>query len=224
MEWTRKHQNLTSASNNAVFRSSPNTEEQYLPVRKKSNASEGCNSERIPLHREARKRRKQSRRRLKKQSKKHRSDSKLNRSEVPADVRIKQPNKQLAGCWIKTKVMHWQKYLHNQQLRIQRRCKQGRARLKRETPVHKLLTVDFMRTFPLLLEESNNKGSKAKPFPVSLSWTVVLKYILFETFLVASSVKFRGCFNFVLCFSLAQWFALLNHNIFTSPSRSSNYL
>ena len=41
----RQHQNLTSASDNAVFRSCVNNDEDDLPVRKKSNASEGCNSE-----------------------------------------------------------------------------------------------------------------------------------------------------------------------------------
>ena len=30
-------------------------------------------------------------------------------------------------------------HLHNQQLRLQRRCEEGRARLERETPLHKLL-------------------------------------------------------------------------------------
>ena len=61
MEWTRKHQNLTSASDNAVFRSSVNKDEQDLPVTKKSNTSEDCNSERrLQLRREARKRREQS--------------------------------------------------------------------------------------------------------------------------------------------------------------------
>ena len=39
---TRKHQNLTSASDNSIFRSSVNKAEQDLPVRQKSNAaSEG---------------------------------------------------------------------------------------------------------------------------------------------------------------------------------------
>ena len=33
-----KHQNLTNASDNAVFRSNVNKDEQDLPVRKKSNA------------------------------------------------------------------------------------------------------------------------------------------------------------------------------------------
>ena len=47
----------------------------------------------------------QSRRGLKKQTRKQRSDSKLNGSEVPAEVSVKQPNKRLAGCWIKAKVM-----------------------------------------------------------------------------------------------------------------------
>ena len=46
MEWTRKHQNLTTVSDNAVFRNSVNKDEHDLPVRKKSKASEGCNSER----------------------------------------------------------------------------------------------------------------------------------------------------------------------------------
>ena len=106
MEWTRKHQNLTSASDNAVFRSNVNKNEQDLPVRQKSNTNEGCNSERrLKLRREARKRRAQSSRGLKKQDRKHRRHSKLNGSEVPADVSVKQPNKQLVGCWIKAKVM-----------------------------------------------------------------------------------------------------------------------
>ena len=37
---------------------------------------------------------------------KHRSDSKLNGSEMPADVSVKQPNKGLAGSWMKTKLVH----------------------------------------------------------------------------------------------------------------------
>ena len=73
-------------------------------------------------------------------------DSKPSDSEMPADVSVKQLNKGLAGCWIKAKVMlaamkmkrqrHNQRYksnLHNQQLRLQRRCEQSRrARLGRE--------------------------------------------------------------------------------------------
>ena len=83
---------------------------------------------------------------LKKTTRKYRSDSKLNGSEMPADVSVKQPNKVLPCCWIKAKVMiaamrmkqqqqrnQRQKYLHNQQLRIQRRCEQRKARLERET-------------------------------------------------------------------------------------------
>ena len=35
MEWTRKHQNLTTVSDNAVFRSSVNKDEQDLPVKKR---------------------------------------------------------------------------------------------------------------------------------------------------------------------------------------------
>ena len=42
---------------------------------------------------------------LKKKARKHRSNSKLNGSDVQADVSVKQPNKVLAGCWIKSKVM-----------------------------------------------------------------------------------------------------------------------
>ena len=41
----------------------------------------------------------------KKEVRKHRSDSKPNDSEMPADFSVKQPSKELAGCWIKTKVM-----------------------------------------------------------------------------------------------------------------------
>ena len=44
IEWTRKHQNLTSASVISVFRSNVNKAEQDLTVRQKSNASEGFNS------------------------------------------------------------------------------------------------------------------------------------------------------------------------------------
>ena len=107
MEWTRKHQNLTSASVNSVSRSSVSKQKQDLLVRRKTgNASEGCNSERrLQLCREARKPRERSRRGLKKQARKHRSDSKLNGSEGPADVTLKKPNKRLAGCWITAKVM-----------------------------------------------------------------------------------------------------------------------
>ena len=45
MEWTRKHQNLTSASDNAIFRSSAEQGRTILACEKKSNASEGCKSE-----------------------------------------------------------------------------------------------------------------------------------------------------------------------------------
>ena len=84
--------------------------------------------------------------RLNKQVGKQRSDSKLNSSDMPADFSVKQPNTRLECCWIKAKLMlatmkmkqqqfgnQRQKYLHNQNLRIQRRCDQKRARLKLET-------------------------------------------------------------------------------------------
>ena len=76
---------------------------------------------------------------LKKQARKHRSDSKPSASEMAAYVSAKQPNKGLAGYWIKAKVMlaamkmkrqqrrnqrYKTEYLHNQQLRLQRRCGQ----------------------------------------------------------------------------------------------------
>ena len=78
---------------------SGNEIEQDLIVRQKSNTSEGSNSaakhenvvSKVPG--------------LKKQAKKHRSDSKLNGSDMPADVSAKYPNKGLARCWIKAKVM-----------------------------------------------------------------------------------------------------------------------
>ena len=47
MEWTRKHQNLTGARLNFVFRSSMNKAEQDMPVRRKSNASEGVKRENL---------------------------------------------------------------------------------------------------------------------------------------------------------------------------------
>ena len=66
-----------------VFRSSMNKAEQDMPVRQKSNASEGVKREnvfsKVVL--------------LKKQARKHRSDSKLDGSEIPADVSLKQSNK-----------------------------------------------------------------------------------------------------------------------------------
>ena len=99
MKWTRKHQNLTNASDNVVFRSNVNKGEQDLPVREKSNASEGSISEwRLQLRREARKRREQICRGLKKQARKHRCKLKLNGSEVPEDASVKQLNKRFAGC------------------------------------------------------------------------------------------------------------------------------
>ena len=111
-EWNEHRQNTrisrVQATTPFQFRSSANKDEQDLPVRKKSNASEGFNSERrLQLRLEARKRREQSRRGLKKQNRKQRRDSKLNGSEVPVDVsvHVKQLNKGLAGCWIKAKVM-----------------------------------------------------------------------------------------------------------------------
>ena len=99
MEWTRKHQNLTSASDNAVFRSSLNKDKQDLPFRQKSNANEGCNS--------AMKRKNVVSivMGLKKQARKYRRNSDLNGSEIPADVSVKHPNKRLPACWIKVKVM-----------------------------------------------------------------------------------------------------------------------
>ena len=91
MELTRKHQNLTSASDNAVFRSRWNKDKQDLSVGQKSNANEGFNStvkhlnvvSKVFL--------------LKKQARKHRSESKLDGFEIPEDVSVKESNKGLTG-------------------------------------------------------------------------------------------------------------------------------
>ena len=165
---------------------------------------------RLQLHCEAQKHCEQSRRRLKKQTRKHRSDSRLNGSEMPADVSVKQPNKRLAGCCqIKAKVMcllpwKWfkqqqrrnqqQKYLHNQQLHLQR---------------------DFMPsmlTLGLISIEEEPFQMRFKTFRSQVSWSF--------------KIQATGDFNLLLmlCFTLARWFPLLNHNILSSPSRSSNYL
>ena len=75
--------------------------------------------------------------RLKKQARKHRSDPKLNDSEMPADISVKEPKKGPAGCCIKEQVLmlaiikikhqkrrhqRQKEYLHNKELRLQRRC------------------------------------------------------------------------------------------------------
>ena len=53
MEWRRKHQNLTNASDNAsdnaVFRSSVNKDEQDLPVRKKEQRQRRLQERRLQL-------------------------------------------------------------------------------------------------------------------------------------------------------------------------------
>ena len=85
MERTRKHQDLTSASANFIFRSSVNKAEQDF--------REEQRKQRLQLHREALKRREQVVL-MKKQARKHR---KLEGSEVPADVSVKQPNKGLGS-------------------------------------------------------------------------------------------------------------------------------
>ena len=97
-----KHQNLTSASDTTVFTNSLNKDQQDLPLRRKSNTSEGCSSAVVKSEKVARKVF-----RLKKKARKHRSVSELNGSEIwVADISVvKQPNKGLAGCWIKGQEM-----------------------------------------------------------------------------------------------------------------------
>ena len=126
MEWTSKHQNFKSANDKAVFRSSVN-KEQRLACEKKEQRQR-----RLQLRREARKRREQTRRRLKKKKQEPQKRLEAQRKRGPAHVSFKQPNK-VAGYWIKATVMlmkmkpeqqrnQRQKYMHNQQFRIQRRC------------------------------------------------------------------------------------------------------
>ena len=133
MEWTSKHQNFKSANDKAVFRSSVN-KEQRLACEKKEQRQRRLQERRLQLRREARKRREQSRRRLKKKNRNRRSDSKLNGSEGQ-HMSVSNNRTKVAGYWIKATVMlaamkmkpeqqrnQRQKYMHNQQFRIQRRC------------------------------------------------------------------------------------------------------
>ena len=85
MDWTRKHLSRVQAP-------TPSSETD-LPVRQKSNASEGCNSAVKPVVSKVVELRK-------KEARKHRSDSKPNDSEMPVDISVKQPNKGLTGYWI----------------------------------------------------------------------------------------------------------------------------
>ena len=100
MKWTRKHQNPSSASTNFVFRSSMNKDEQDLPLKQKRKASEGFNS--------AMKRAENVVSKvfgLNKRVRKHRSDSKPNEQRDASRRQCQtEPNKELAGCWIKAKV------------------------------------------------------------------------------------------------------------------------
>ena len=85
MEGTRKHQNLTRTSNIAVFRSSVKNHEPAKgastpPWSAKKSWAKSSGWRNKPGN----------------------TDSKLNDSEIPADVSVKQPNKELAGCWMKS--------------------------------------------------------------------------------------------------------------------------
>ena len=104
MKWTRKHQNLTSASVNFVSRSSVSKEKQDLPVSKEQRQRrlqlwvKGFSFAVKPKN-------------LARQvvagwrNKPGITEAIQTSSEVPADVSLKQRNKRLAGCWIKAKVM-----------------------------------------------------------------------------------------------------------------------
>ena len=84
---------------NSVFRSGVNKAEQDLPVKQKRNTNEGSSSAvkyTNVVSKVAG---------LKKEARKHRNDWKPNDRDIPADFNVKQPNKGLAGCWIKAKVM-----------------------------------------------------------------------------------------------------------------------
>ena len=130
-----------SLGGKSVFRSSVNKAEQDLPVRQKSNSSEGCTS--------AVKREKVVSKVVGlKQARKHRSDSKPSDREMSVDVSIKQSNKGLVGFWIKAKVMLAAMKMKQQQRRNQKRTRvlntTSETVSKCEIPVHKLLPVDLI--------------------------------------------------------------------------------
>ena len=150
MNWSFPEPSFSQSMRRKKLAGSGNEIEQDLIVRQKSNTSEGSNSaakhenvvSKVPG--------------LKKQARKRRSDSQLNGREMPVDVSAKYPNKGLAGCWIKAKVMvaamkmkrqkrrnqrYKTTYVHNQHLRLQRRLSKHEQSLP---PVHKFLSVDLI--------------------------------------------------------------------------------
>ena len=130
---------------------------------------------RLQLCQEAQKCREQSRCGLKKQARNHRSDSKLNGRWAPADVSIKQPNKRLAGCWIKAKVMlavMKQQQRHNQRQSTSNITSSSETMLARTSKVWKWGPCSQTLKGNFLSCWKNAFGSKAKlnmSFPVSLS-------------------------------------------------------
>ena len=147
-----------------------------------------------------------------KKARKHRSDSKLNSSEMLADVSVKEPNKRLAGCWIKAKAMFAAMKMKQEQQRNETSDKSTYTTSNfvfRETmwaKTSKAWTWDHCsQTLNMrvqLLEEyfwqhwRQNIGLN-KPFPASMSSR---QYILFKVrFMLSMSVKL------FVWFSLRKW-------------------
>ena len=76
-----------TASDSFIFISGKNKDQQDMPVRQKSNASEGFNSTNIASKVVW----------LEKEARKHLSDSQPNDRDMPADESAKEPNKGLTG-------------------------------------------------------------------------------------------------------------------------------
>ena len=254
MEWTSKHQNFKSANDKAVFRSSVNKEQRLACEKKEQRQRRlqerrlqlrrEARKRREQSRRRLKKKKQEPQKRLKAQRKRgpaHVSFKQPNKGRRLLDQSDgnarRHENETRTATQPATKVHAQPAISYSETMWVKT------SKAWTWNPVYKLLSVDLTwRIFPLLLEESfwqqnetpnhSNTDRMNSSFKVHFMLSVLTLGLIFIEEIEPYQFEIQnwqvpyGHFNLplVLCFSLARWFPLLNRNIFSNSSRSSNCL